>query len=193
MGIFIFGYYFINYPEEFHLVEIIKDAEWKIFSLIIFAIFISSVVLAFLPIKKYRFGNRFLTILAGLNALFISFLIFKGFNSFLNNKKGLDHLILDYKKKAADDMKAGLITIEYGGGFLMPPDEKEQKMKNEIDSLTQTYGLIYQHSGCIISASLTKAQEEYRKCTKPYLDKRNGSDWEAKMEKQIAKIVNNCR
>lgn len=98
----------------------------------------------------------------------------------------------EYTTKAEADINSGLIKIEYAGGLELPL-AKEQEMNEKIDSITRTYGVTYRNSGCIIAASLTKAQEEYVQLTKPFLDKRNGVGWETKMKSQIVEIQNNYR
>jgi len=113
-------------------------------------------------------------------------------DTYKENKNNFDNLILQYRKKADADIKSGFIEIEYAGGLEIL-DERQLNMQEKIDSVEKTFGLSYRNSGCLVSSALVKAQDEYIKLTKPYLDKRNGPNWESKMKRQIKQIQNNYR
>lgn len=190
--VFIFGYYFIQYPEDFRLSWQLRQAEWRPFLFILIAISVAAMLLSFLPIIKLRFKKKVFIFLAAFQLLFLSFMFFRMVDAYIKNKKEFEILLSKYKKKAESDIKSGRIEIEYAGGLELPL-EKDRKMNEEIDSVGRVYGLTYRNSGCIISASLIKSQEEYVRYTKPYLDKRNGAGWEVRMKKQIEQIQNKYR
>jgi hypothetical protein len=192
LTVFIFGYYFVQYPEDFNLIKVIRNAEWRELGLTLLILIIASALLASIPMRKLSFKRKFLILLASFQLIFLSAMLFKMLDTYWDNKKVFEHLLLEYREKAKTDIKSGLIKIEYGGGLELPL-EKEKEMNEKIDSVTRTYGVTYRNSGCIIAASLTKAQDEYVRLTKPFLDRRNGVGWEAKMKNQIAEIQNNYR
>ena len=190
--VFILGYYLLEYPDDFDISRYIRDAEWKPFALTVFGLVIAAIALSFLPLTKYNQKRKATIFFAALQGLFLSLFVFKMLANYKQNKKEFDDLLSQYKEKAAADVKSGFIEIEYAGGLELA-DEREQKMGDEIDSVRRTYGLSYRNSGCIVSAALIKAQEEYERLTKSYLDKRNGPGWEERMNGQIEAIRTSYR
>ena len=63
-----------------------------------------------------------------------------------------------------------------------------EKTIQKIDSIHQKHGVTYFNTGCISLEIYNKAQEKYEITVKPYLEKRNGKDWEIKMNEEIEKI-----
>ena len=189
--VFISGYYFFSYHEDIRLTRLVKEAEWLEFSRVILIAFTISAGLAVIPVRRYRYVYRFLLVWTGLNFLLLSVLVVRVFQSWSESNIYIEKLVLEYRKKAEEDMRSGLIEIEYVGGLeLVDPDLKVVRMNDEIDSLRRSYGFVYRNSGCVYSKELIKAQEKYVDITKPYLDKRNGPGWESKLEKQIEQIKN---
>lgn len=191
-GVFILGYYFLQYPDDFNFSEYIKYAEWKFFCLVFFGLVIGAIALSFLPVKNYNQKRKVAIFLAALQGVSLALFLFKMDNTYTKNKKEFDDLVMQYRKKANADIKSGFIEIEYAGGLELPK-EREQIMSAEIDSIRRTYGLSYRNSGCIVSSALVKAQDEYVRLTKSFLDKRNGLGWEERMEQQIEKIYQKYR
>ncbi len=189
LAVFILGYYFLEYPDDFDISRYIRNAEWKPFAQTVFALVIAAIALSFLPVKNHSQKRKATILFAALQGLFLSLLVFKMVATYKQNKKEFDDLVYQYKEKADADIKSGFIVIDYAGGLELP-DEREQEMHEKIDSVRRTYGLSYRNSGCILSAALVKAQEEYERLTKPYLNKRNGPDWEERMNEQIEAIRN---
>lgn len=148
---------------------------------------VGAFALSFLPLKNYSRKRKAAIFLAALQSIFLSFFMFKMIDAYRDNKKDFNNLLAEYQSKADADIKSGFIEIDYAGGLELP-SLQEQKMRAEIDSIRRTYGLLYRNSGCIVSAALIKAQEEYERLTKPYLDKRNGLGWEMRMEQQIEEV-----
>lgn len=185
---FILGYYLYQYPEDFNFFEVSRNAEWGGFGLVFLIIIIVSILLASIPIRRAVFKEKALIPIATIQLMLISFLLFKSLQNYWENKTIFKHLLSKYKNKAEKDLEAGLIEIEYVGGLQLP-----SKKEGMVDSITKSYGVIYRNSGCVIHSALTKAQDEYVRLTKPFLDWRNGVGWEVKMKNQIAELRNNCR
>ena len=191
INVFVLGYYFFQYPDDFNISRYIRDAEWKPFGLIYLGLVVGAIALSFLPIKNYSRKRKAAIFLAALQGIFLAFFIFKMVDTYKENKNDYNNLLAEYKSKAATDIKAGFIEIDYAGGLEIP-NLQEQKMHAEMDSIRRTYGLSYKNSGCIVSAALIKAQKEYERLTEPYLEKRNGPGWEKRMEQQIEAIRRKC-
>jgi hypothetical protein len=187
VSVFILGYYFFQYPDDFKISRYIKGAEWRPFGLIYLGLVVGAFTLSFMPLKNYSRKRKAAIFLAALQGIFLSFFIFKMVDSYRENRKDFNNLLTEYQSKADADLKSGFIEIDYAGGLELP-SLQEQKMRAGIDSIRRTYGLSYRNSGCIVNAALIKAQEEYERLTKPYLDKRNGPGWERRMEQQIEEV-----
>lgn len=192
IGVFILGYYFLMYPDDFTINRYIRDAEWTAFGLTFLGIFVGAIALSFLPIKNYNQKSKMAIFLVVLQGIFLVFLLFNVVVTYKQNKNYFNNLLSEYQQKADADIKSGFIEIEYAGGFELA-DEREPKMRIKIDSVRRTFGLSYKNSGCIVSAAITKAQEEYERLTKPYLDKRNGLGWKERMDQQIQTIRHKYR
>ncbi len=187
LNVFILGYYFLRYPDDFNIMRYIKDAEWKGYGLTILGLIVAAAILSFLPLRNYEQKTKAAIFLVALQGLLLSLSVFKMVDAFKQNKNELDKLITEYREKADADIKKGFIEVEYAGGLELP-NEQELKMGPAIDSVRRLNGFSYRNSGCIVSSDLIMAQEEYEKLTKPYLDKRNGPGWEKRMEQRIAEI-----
>jgi len=122
-----------------------------------------------------------------LQGLLLLMAVIKMTLTYQQNKSELVKLITESREKAAADIKNGFIELEYVGGLEIP-NEQELRMRSALDSVRKLYGFSYKNSGCIISSDLIMAQEEYERLTRPYLDKRNGSGWEKRMEQQIEEV-----
>jgi len=108
------------------------------------------------------------------------------------NKKDSE-LLIEFRKKAENDIKNDDVKI-FGGGLPLPPkNERDGEKQKQIEIVRLKYGLHPKNLGCTISDELTKAQEEYIKLTDVYLNKRNGKGWRETMEKQIDSIKKNYR
>lgn len=97
----------------------------------------------------------------------------------------------EYINKANLDIRNDQVTYRYAGGLTI--SECNQNIENKIDSINKKYGVTYFNSGCIIIEQEIKAQEKYAKIVKPYLEKRNGINWEQKMAKEIEIIKRNYK
>jgi Na+/H+-translocating membrane pyrophosphatase len=192
IGVFILGYYFLQYPDDFNISRYIRRAEWQSFGLIFLGLIIGAVALSFLPINNYSQKRKSAIFLAALQGLFLLFLIFQMIDTYKQNKTERDNLVAEYREKADADIKKGFIEIEYAGGLELL-NEQELKMRAVEDSVRGLYGFSYRNSGCFISTALVVAQEEYENLTKPYLNMRNEPGWEKRMEQQIEELRNKYR
>gem|GEM_PF-4236194 len=187
LSVFILGYYFIWYPDEFNIMRYLKDAEWKEYGLTVGGLVIAAGIMSFLPLRNYGQKTKGALFLAVLQGLLLLIGVIKLIQTYQQNKRELANLMDEYREKAATDMRNGFIELESAGGLELL-NEQELRMRLAIDSVRKIYGFSYTNSGCIISSDLIMAQEEYERLTRPYLDKRNGPGWEKKMELQIEEV-----
>ena len=182
----IVAFYGYNYPTRFRFVYDFSDYGLGFILLILIGIAILAALVASLDFKKLDFKNKFFRIILVLNSLVLLFTIYEGLDGFLQNRKVLTDLENEYIRQAKTDIKNDEVTYRFAGGLELPmyPEKTIQK----IDSIHQKYGVKYFNTGCTILEINNKAQEKYEIMVKPYLEKRNGKDWESKMNKEIAKI-----
>ena len=182
----IVAFYGYNYPTRFRFVYDFNDYGLGFILLIIIGIAISAASVASLDFKKLDFQNKFFRIILLLNSLVLCFIIYEGLDGFLQNRKVLTDLENEYIRQAKTDIKNDQVTYRFAGGLELPM--YTEKTIQKIDSIHQKYGVTYFNTGCTILEINNKAQEKYEITVKPYLEKRNGKDWESKMNNEIAKI-----
>lgn len=182
----IVAFYGYNYPTRFRFVYDFNDYGLGFILLIIIGIAISAALVASLDFKKLDFKNKFFRVVLLLNSLVLFFTIYEGLDGFLQNRKVLTDLENEYIRQAKTDIQNDQVTYRFAGGLELPMDT--EKTIQKIDSIHQKYGVTYFNTGCTILEINNKAQEKYEITVKPYLQKRNGKDWESKMNKEIAKI-----
>lgn len=119
-----------------------------------------------------------------MRKLFVILLIFC-----FSCKQNESNLILEYEKMAKNDIEKDSVKLFSHGLPLPPRDKKEQYSIEKQDSIKKIFGL-YKSSTCIVSDELTQAEKKYEEITQEYLEKRNGKNWEQKMQKQIDSIIN---
>lgn len=180
------AFYGYNYPTRFDFPYDFKDYGLGYILLLLIAIAIPSALAASLNIKNLDFKNKFFRIILLLNSIVLCFIIYEGVDGFLKNRKILTDLENQYIKQAKNDIKNDQVTYRYAGGLELPTDH--EKTSKAIDSIHQKYGVKYLNTGCVILNLNDKAEEKYEITVQPYLEKRNGKDWKAKMEKEI-KII----
>lgn len=66
--------------------------------------------------------------------------------------------------------------------------EYDEKKISKIDSIRKNYGITYDNTGCIVDFKIIEAEKKYKNTVKAYLEKRNGKNWEAKMNVEIEKV-----
>src|SRR5688500_8122162 len=86
IGVFILGYYFFQYPDDLNISRYIRDAEWKPFGLIYSGLVFGAIALSFLSIKNYSRKRKMAIFLAALQAIFLSFFVFKMADAYRQKK-----------------------------------------------------------------------------------------------------------
>lgn len=185
----IFGMYFINYPMKFYFLETIKDIDWKSLLFLFLGLTILSLLFAMIPFKDSRYGNRFQKILLFLSVLVLMYALYFTFSTYFKNRLEMRMIENEYIERAKRDIKNDNVTFKYAEGLTLP--EYHEKIYTEIDSMRKSYGITYNNTGCIVDFKLIEAEEKYKNIVKPYLEKRNGKNWEAKMNAEIKKITKN--
>jgi hypothetical protein len=190
----IFSFYLFNYPDDTEIWEIIKYyTEWKELIVVYFLIFSFSILLSLFLFKKQKFTKKFYFFIICFNIILFVFISVKGVNSLIENKKYLEQTITEFRKDAEKDIKIDNVKCFSQGLMLPPKSDIDAKIQSDIEIIQKKYGLNHKNLGCTISPILTKAQEEYKKITDVYLEKRNGKNWKIKMRKQIDSINKNSR
>lgn len=186
IGVHTLGNYLILYPIKFDFLTVISESQPHYLLFIIAFFVLISWLISHVRIKNLSSKNRFLlafTILCGIMLLWISYY---DLNTFFNTRKAITKSENEYIQQAKEDIKNDQVTFRFAGGFELPNNNR--KMDIKIDSIQQKYGVRNQNTGCIIDEIDGKAQEKYIETVKPYLEKRNGKDWESKMQNEINKL-----
>ncbi|MFC4162522.1 hypothetical protein ACFOWU_02560 [Epilithonimonas zeae] len=178
----IFQFYFINYPIEFNFQLAVEDSNWIMLLIIIISLAVFSMVLGFLKIRQLDFQRIFLC----FNILLLIFMIYYSTDSFIKTKKEISKREKEYIIKAEQDIKSDNVIFEYSGGLGIILDN--QKMLDKINDIHKKYGVKYKNIGCIINSVDDEARQKYDETVKLYLDKRNGRNWESKMNAEIEKM-----
>lgn len=165
-----------------------KDYGMEYILIILLIIALLAFLIAKIAIKKSDFKNRFLRVFLILNCLFLVFLAFQGSSEYLKRKKKLTLRQNEYIKQAEKDIINDNVTYKIPDG--LPVSVYNEKTQSKIDSICKNYGVTYFNTGCIVDFMDAKAQEKYNETVKPYLIKRNGKNWELKMESEIEKVKN---
>lgn len=184
-------FYGINYPLKFNFPYHFRDYGFGYVLIVISIIAIFTALVSTLNIKTFNYKNKFLGIFALVNSIFLAFIIFGGISGFNRQKVEYEKLEKEYVKQAKQDMQNDMVIYKYAGGITIT--ECEQNIENKIDSINKNFGVSYFNAGCIIFEQEIKAQDKYDEIVKPYLEKRNGKNWEQKMAKEIEITKRDCR
>ena len=184
-------FYGINYPLKFNLPYHLSSYGFGYVLIVVSIIAIVTALVSTLNIKTLNYKNKFLGIFALINSIFLAFIIFEGISQFNRQRDEYKKLEKEYVKQAEQDIQNDKVTYKYAGGLTIPGCD--QNIENKIDSINKKYGVTYYNTGCIIVEQFTKAQDKYAEIVKPYLEKRNGKNWEQKMAKEIETIKKDCR
>ena len=187
----VFGDYFSPIEMKFQYWWSTKYIEWKELSILFLSFAIFSAVLSLIKIKNLKFATKFNNVFLSLNCLFLLYLIYNCTELYLATKSELTQRENELIKKAKRDIKEDKVTYEYAGGLQIPM--YSQKNENRIDNIRKKYGLKYKNTGCIVDLIEIQAQEKYSETVKPYLEKRNGKNWEYKMQIEIDRIKRDIR
>lgn len=178
----IFQFYFINYPMKFDFQFAIQDSNWIMLIIIISSLAVFALVLGFLKIKQLDFQRIFLC----FNILLLIFIIYYSVDVFIKTKKEIAKREKEYIIKAKEDIKNDNVTFEYSGGLQLISDS--QKILDKTDSIQRKYGISYKNLGCMMFPIEVEARQKYDETVKSYLEKRNGKNWESKMNSEIEKM-----
>jgi len=127
----------------------------------------------------YAFQKNFLKILLTLHVVAIMSIGIVAGITLYNKRSGLKELLSNTKEQAARDIQADSIYhISYGFPHL---DSNYFKR----DSIMAKYG-IHHTSTCVIDQFNDEKDAYYEQLTQDYLDQRNGKNWKAKMQKELA-------
>ncbi|WP_223607081.1 hypothetical protein [Chryseobacterium sp. OSA05B] len=187
-AVYIFGYYFLNYPAELDVWEMLKECQLQYLPAVFVVTALASYLVSSLDFKKLNFKSKFLSVFPFLNTLALAFFIYIAAESFIKNKKELTKQENYYIREAQKDIKKDQIVMRYAGGFFLQIDDQTKIRKT--DSIRKKYGIISQNTGCTIDPIDRKAQEKYSELTAPYLEKRNGKGWKERMKKDMDGLKN---
>jgi hypothetical protein len=185
----VFSFYLFNYPDDSEILTVISYySQWRELLVVYFLILSISILLSLFLFKRHKFLKKFYISIICLNIILFIFISIKAINSFIENKKYLDEIVTEFRQNAENDIKNDNVKY-FSQGLLIPPrSKKDSKKADKANKFLKKYGLNHKSLGCIISPHLTKAQEEYKKITDVYLEKRNGKNWRNRMRKQIDSI-----
>ncbi len=184
--VFVFGDFFSPIDRTFYYWWFTKYLEWKILLSIVFGSAILSVLVGFIKIKKFSSTSRSLVTFLICNVLLLGFLIFKSLRLYFNTKIELENREAELMKEAKSDIAEDNVTYKFAGGIPLPT--VSEKGQTKIDSIHALYGVKYINTGCVVFDIEVQAQEKYSEIVKPYLETRNGKNWEIKMKKQVEKV-----
>ncbi len=184
-------FYGINYPLKFNFPYHFRAYGFGYALIVISIIALVTALVSTLNIKTFNYKNKFLGILVLANSIFLAFIILVGISGFKRQKIEYEKLEKEYVKQAKQDIENDMVIYKYAGGLTIP--ECAPNIENKIDSINKNYGMTYFNTGCIILEQEIKAQDKYAEIVKPYLEKRNGKNWEQKREKEIEVVKRDCR
>lgn len=72
--------------------------------------------------------------------------------------------------------------------IILDESQVKQKLRKNIYN---KYGLYEKNLGCMVDKQTSVLSKEYKKVTSSYLEKRNGKDWNKKMEKELNEVIDN--
>ena len=189
--VYIFGDYFSPIEMKFQYWWSTKYFEWKIL-LILFIVFaLLSSVISLIRINNLKYISKFYRVFFSLNCLFLLYLTYYFSELYLSTKSKLTKRENELIIKAKSDIKEDNVTYKLARGLQLPMCS--QKNEKKIDSIRKKYGVEYINTGCIIDDVEIQAQEKYTEIVKPYLEKRNGKNWEYIMKKEIENIKRDIR
>lgn len=182
-AVYIFGYYFINYPMKFNIWKLIKECQLQYLPAVFGVTLLGSYLVSSLNFQRLNFKSKFLSVFPFLNTLALVFFIYISSEGFIKNKRALTKQENQYIREAEKDIKRDQIMMRYAGGLSF--SLYNQTTTHKIDSIGRKYGIVSQTGGCTFDPIDHKAQEKYNEMTNTYLEKRNGKDWKGRMKKEI--------
>lgn len=173
--------------------------DWLIFLGISSSIIIISFLLSLIPFRKTNPKKVFGLLTLIFNTSLVGYISFFIINIYIDNDyqplsekncyswQPLENLESEYIKRALKDIENDEVKVFHLGGFMLL-DEEEISFGVKRDSIYKKYGITLQDTGCLYDEIDEKAKEKYYELVKPYLDKRNGKDWQEKLEKELSNI-----
>lgn len=183
VGAYIFNSYIINFPMIFDIFYIVKESRLEYLAVIFLFTALFSYLISNLDFKNLDFKAKFLRVFPIINALVLLFFMYLSINDFVKIQKEISERESNFLHQAERDIKNDKVIIEYAGGFSVLPQDAQTIRR--IDSIRKNYGITYQNTGCIVDPIENKAQRKYAETVDPYLEKRNGKNWQDKMQKEI--------
>ncbi len=187
LSVGIFGYYLLNYPQDFDVLEIIKwNVNWVTITYL--SLVVISVFCKYFILKKNLLLNVFLILVSISNFVLIFIASFQSVNAFREHNREFKQILAVFRNDAQNDVKNDDVK-KLGFGLPLPPQNTSQELElRKNDSVLKIYGLTRKNLGCVISPTMVKVSQEYEKLIADYLSERNGKNWQFKMDKEIRKV-----
>lgn len=179
------GSYLILYPMRFDFWTVISESQLYYLLFILAFFVLISWLISHLRIKNLSPKNRFLlafTILCGIMLLWISYF---NLNTYFNTRKAITKSENEYIQQAKEDIKNDSIIFKSYG---LPVFMYDQETYRKIDSIRSHYGIYLKNAGCTVDYIENEGRHKYEEIVTPYLEKRNGKDWNKKMLDEIEKL-----
>lgn len=173
--------------------------DWLIFLGISSSIIIISFLLSLIPFRKTNPKKVFGLLTLIFNTSLVGYISFFIINIYIDNDyqplsekncyswQTLENLESEYIKRALKDIENDEVKEFHLGGFMLL-DEEEISFGVKRDSIYKKYGITLQDTGCLYDEIDEKAKEKYYELVKPYLDKRNGKDWQKRLNEELKNI-----
>lgn len=185
-AMYIGGYYLLNYPMRFSFWHLIEKCQPIYLCVMLAVTALIAYLISSIPLKKQSFKNKFIRVFPVLNTMILIFFMYSSTSTFIATKKEISKAENQYILQAEKDIKNDAVTFKYAGGFSIP--KYDEKTIHSIDSIRKKYGIVYENTGCFINYIDIEAKKKYEETVKPYLEKRNGANWEVKMGKEISRL-----
>ena len=187
----IFGDYFSPIEMKFQYWWSTKYFEWKILLILLIVFASISSVISLIRINNLKYITKFYRVFFSLNCLFLLYLTYYFSELYLSTKSKLTKRESELIIIAKSDIKGDKVTYKCAGGLQLPM--YSLKNENKTDSIRKKYGIEYINTGCIVDDVEIQAQKKYSETVQPYLEKRNGKNWEYKMKNEIENIKRDIR
>ncbi|SFI21591.1 FEKKY domain-containing protein [Halpernia frigidisoli] len=180
-----FGTYFSPLNQRFAYWWSITDFDWLAILLIISASIVFALLMSIIKIKNLNYKQKFLKTFCIFNVLILIFMLSLIIKNYINVRKELIKIEKEYVDKAKNDIKNDNVTFEFTGGLSI---RYTKSPENKINNIYKTYGITYLSTGCLFDDYNSAGQQKYKEVVKPYLEKRNGKNWEQKMKSEVEKL-----
>lgn len=179
------GSYLILYPMRFDFWEVVEGSKSQ-YLLVALAFFVLiSWLISHIKIKNLNPKNRFLLVFTFLCCLMFFCISYYNLSIFFKTQKAITKSEKEYIKQAEKDIKNDSIVFK-SYGLPMPMYDRETYRK--IDSIRNSYGIHSKNTGCTVDYIENEGRRKYEEIVTPYLEKRNGKDWNKRMLNDIDKL-----